>query len=150
MDRLKLIGQFIGNLSIVNLRNVERKTYLGRDVVEIEFDNKSKREFPLDDLKTIATQEPKDLTVLRELQIMPVAVKILGILADSELPINDPVEANLMYLLNTVLPDSVKENEKKAYGKLFNKKYEKITLADLDRVLQDGNKKKNKDGAKSE
>ncbi len=151
MDKLKLIGLYIGNLSIVNFRDLERKTYLGRDVVEIEFNDKSKQEYPVEDLKTIATKEPKDPTALRDVREMIVAQKVLGILADSEISISDPVRANIQHLLQTVILASIQESQDRAYGKLFGKDYYSITLADLDRVLKnEKEKKKNKDGTKPE
>lgn len=144
MDKIKLIGKYIGPLRIVNLRDVKRKTYLGRDIIEIELQDKTLKEYPAEDLETIATKEAKDLSTLRQLEIEPVAKKVLGILADSELPIYDMTGANIQYLLQTVLPDSIQENTRKAYGKLFGKEYYSITYADLDKVLKkDGKQKKN-------
>jgi len=145
MDKIKLIGKFIGSRRIVNLRSAERKTFLGRDVIEIEFADNAKEEYPVDTLEAIATEKAIDLTALRQLEIAPVATKILGILTDSELPIFDPSGANIQYLLQSVLPDSIQENTRKAYGQLFNKDYCKINLADLDKVLKiNGGYSKNK------
>lgn len=146
MNKLKLIGQFVGPRRIHNLRDVDRKTYLGRDVVEIEFDDDTKKEYPVDTLDAIATKEARDLTALRILEITPVATKVLGILVDSELPIFDPNGANIQYLLQTVLPEQIQEKTRNAYGKIFNKDYNKITLLDIDKILtKEFPKKKEKD-----
>jgi len=136
MEKIELIGKYVGPLRIINVRNVLRKTYLGRDIVEIEFANKEKKEYPAEDLKTIATKEPTDLSTLRQLEIAPVATSVLGVLVDSELPIFDPAGANIQYLLQTVLPESIQESTRMAYGKLFNKDYGAITLFDIDKVLK--------------
>ena len=147
MDKINLIGKYIGPLSIINFREIERKTYLGRDIIELEFNDKSKREYPVEDLKTLATKDPLDFTALRDKEILITAVKVLKVLADSELPINDPTGANIQFLINTVIPNSIAENRHRAYGKLFSKDYEKITLADVDRVLTDEKfPEKKKDG----
>ena len=153
MDKIKLIGQFIGFRRIQNLRDVERKTFLGGDVVEIQFDDNTKKEYPIDSLDAITTKEKSDLTALRILEVTPVAIKILGILVDSELPIFDPNGANIQYLLQTVLPEQIQEKTRKAYGNLFNKDYFAVTLLDMDRVLtKDGKPKKedNKTGTPSQ
>lgn len=153
MNKLKLIGMFVGPLRIVNLHEIERKTYLGRDIVEVELGDKSKKEYPVEDLETIATEEAIDLSALRLLEIHPIATKILGILADSELPLFDPAGANIQYLLQSVLPDSIQESKNAAYGKLLNKKYCEITLSDIDRVFNKDVKprktKENPDGPSS-
>ncbi len=144
IKKIELIGKFIGPLRIVNFRDVKRKTYLGRDVVEVEFSDKIVKEYPAEDLETLATEEAKDLSVLRQLTINPIATKILGILADSELPIFDPAGANIQWLLQTILPDSIQESTKAAYGNLFNKDYCNITLADIDKALKKDDKSRGK------
>ena len=136
MEEIQLIGRFIGPRKIVRVKPVSRKTYLGRDIIGIEFDDKTIKEYPLEDLNIIATTDQKDLSTLRQLEIEPVAKKILGILADSELPIFNPVEANIQYLLQTVLPDSIQESTKIAYGRMFNKDYYEINLMDIDKVIR--------------
>lgn len=144
MDKLKLIGQFIGPRRIVNVCDAGRKTFLGRDVMEIEFDDGIKKEYPVETLEAIVTKESKDLTSLRILEITPVATKVLGILVDSELPIFDPNGANIQYLLQTVLPEQIQEKTREAYGKLFNKDYNAVTLFDMDKVLTKDGKLKGK------
>lgn len=144
MDKIKLIGQFIGFRRIQNLRDVERKTFLGGDVMEVHFDDDSKKEYPVDTLNSITTKEKSDLTALRILEVSVVATKVLGILVDSELPIFDPSGANIQYLLQTVLPEQIQEKTRKAYGNLFNKDYFTVTLLDMDRVLTKDGKSNNK------
>ena len=144
MDKIKLIGQFVGFRRISNLRDIERKTFLGRDVIEVHFDDGSKKEYPADTLDSITTKEKSDLTALRILEASVVATKVLGILVDSELPIFDPSGANIQYLLQTVLPEQIQEKTRKAYGNLFNKDYFAVTLLDMDKVLTKDGKPKDK------
>ena len=144
MEKIKLIGRYIGAKRITNFRISERKTYLGREITEIEFDDKTKKEYPSEDLEIITTEEAKDKTTLRQIQIAPVAAKILGVLADSELPTYHPEAANIQFLLETVIMESIQQNTRSAYGKLFNKDYYDITLADIDKVLKSDGKKKRK------
>lgn len=145
MEKIKLIGQYVGPKRIVNIRDVLRKTFLGRSVIEVQFDDNTKREYPVETLDVIVTKEKGDLTALRALEITPVAVKVLGILVDSELPIFDPTGANIQYLLQTVLIEQIQEKTQKAYGKLFGKEYHAVTLFDMDKVLR---KKDGKSNAK--
>ena len=145
MGKIKLVGSYIGPDKIVKTRISERKTYLGREVTEIEFKNKKRKEFPTEDLGAIVTKEVSDKTRLRELQMIPIATKLLGILADSELPMFSPVDASIHYLLETVIPESIKANERKAYGLVFNKDYYEINLVDLDGILTKDGKGKETD-----
>ena len=153
MNKIKLIGQHVGPKRIVNLCEVERKTFLGRDVIEVEFDDKSKKEYSIETLEVITTKERGDLTSLRILEITPVAEKVLAVLVDSELPIFDPAGANIQYLLQTVLPEHIQEKTQKGYGKLFGKDYHSITLFDMAKVFskKDGRQTKDKkeDGTSS-
>ena len=143
-NKIKIIGKYIGPRKIVNVADVKRKTYLGRGIVRIEFDDETTKEYPIQDLEIIVSKEAKDFSTLRQLEVAPVAKRILGVLADSELPIFDPSGANIQYLLQTVLPDSIRENTQNAYSKLFDKSYFGISLADIDRILQNGKEKDKK------
>ena len=142
-NKIKIVGKFIGPRKIVEIKLADRKTYLGNDVVEIKFDDGTKREYPEESLKTIVTKEKGHLTALRELAVKPVADKIMAILVESELPINNPVEANIYYLINQVIPDHLKEKDREVYVKMFNKGYYDINLYDWNQMLQkkDGKQK---------
>lgn len=153
-DKLKFVGKFIGVFKIVKIESVKRKTYLGREVVEVEFGTGAKEEYPAEDLNGITTDKGVDLTELRILKVQLIAPKLLGILVDSEVPLDDPTGINIPYVLQTVLPDSIQDNTKKAYGKLFGKDYNDVTLMDIDSILKKDDKskatnKKNTDGATS-
>jgi len=138
---LKFIGQYIGPDKIVEIKLAKRKTFLGNDVAEVTFENKKKMEYPLVSLNAITSKEKSDLTVLRNREAGPIAEKILAILTESELPISSPTRANIYYIIQDVVPESVQENTRKAYGKIFDKDYYEINMLDLDKVLNAEQKK---------
>ena len=139
---LKYLGKFIGPDKIVGIKPSKRKTYLGNIVAEIELENETKIERPVDMLDAITTDEKSDLTELRTNEAKPVAQKIIAILTEAELPISSPVRANIYYLLQDLVPESIQKNTRDAYGKLFEKDYYEVSLLDIDKALN--GKKHNK------
>ena len=135
---IKYIGKFIGQRKIVEVKDAKRKTYLGRNVVEVKFDDKTSKEYPEEILKVIAIKEKTDLTALRDLTAKPTAEKIMAILVESELPISNPVEANIYYLLQDVLPEHIQEKTRLGTGKSFGKDYYDINLMDINQAITNG------------
>lgn len=137
MKLIELVGKYIGRDKIIEAEDAQRKTFFGKKVIRVFFDKEAK-EYPEEVLKDIVTKEPIDLSGLRELRIKGVAEKVLAVLAESELPVFNPVGANIQYLCETILPQSIQENKYKACGKLFKKDYYEINLSDIDAALKDG------------
>ena len=67
-------------------------------------------------LKTIVTEESKDLTSLQEIMVRPVVEKILILLTESELTVED-----IIYAVQTKVPYSIEVNTAKVYQKLWGK-----------------------------
>lgn len=144
-DILRFVGKFIGPDKIGEVELAKRKTYLGKDVVKVKSeDGKLDKEYPVEVLEEIATDEKKDLTELRDLKVNPLVKKILIILLESELPIED-----IRYLLQTKLPLSIEDSIDRAYRALWGKEKWEVTLLDVDNVLKGYGKREEKEDNKN-
>lgn len=130
-----LEGKYIGPDKIKSAKKIERKTLLDSEVYEVELDNKTKVEYPVSLLEAITTKEKGDLASLRELVCKPVVGKILSILVDAEITIED-----INFILQTKLVNSIQESVAKVYAQFWGKEKYKLTLRDIDERLKLKNK----------
>ena len=126
-----LEGKYLGSDKIKSAKKIERKTLLGSEVYEVVLDNKTKVEYPASILDEAATDEKGDLTSLRELVCKPVVGKVLSILVDSEITIED-----INFIIQTKLVNSIHESVAKVYAKFWGKEKYKLTLRDVDERLK--------------
>jgi len=123
------IGKYIGGKKIKNLKLSERKTYLGNEITEITYDDDTKEEFPKAILKDIITEEKSDLSTLRDKIIGPVVEKILAILLEDEIKIQD------IEYLKAKLTLSINSHIENADTIVWGKEYYDRTLADIHQIL---------------
>lgn len=153
MDIKTLEGKYFGPFEIKKAILSERKTFLGKEKVELSLDNKKTEVLPLEIALTVITKEKSDLTNLRENWVAPVAEQILVLLVEAEVPQRD-----IDYLLGVKITESLNVNSKKAIGMLFGKPKAELNLMDIEEVLRgevvskrvkpkkDGRRKKIKNG----
>lgn len=121
-------GQYYGPNKIDNVVNLEDKTYFGKERIRLEFKDKN-IELPLAMAEVAVSKEAKDLTGLVNLRIKPVVSRMLAILAEAELSIDE---------INYIMPDiteSVNINIDKANKILWGKEKGEKTLLDVDKIL---------------
>ena len=147
-DKIKLVGQYVGSKRITNIGEAKRKTFLGKDVFKVIFNDDIEREYPVEILEAIVTKKGSNLTDLRNRTEKYVGDRIMGILTESELPVSSMVEASIMHLLQSTLVEHVLDKTKEGTGKMFKKDYEQINLYDINQALKnERGKKKNKKDA---
>ena len=123
-------GQYYGENKIENVVELKDKTYFGKDRIRLEFKDKEQNiELPLEMAKTVVSKEPKDLTKLVVSRIKPAIARILAILTEAELSVDE---------INYLMPDiteSVNINIDKANKVLWGKEKGEKTLLDVDKIL---------------
>ena len=122
--------KYIGPRRISELELSELKTLMGREVYLVKYYDHTEELLPKEMVKQIATKKPTDLTELRNLRVKPVVTKILALLAEADLTLED-VEYS-----NKLLDLSVEANIKKVVIKLWGKEYPQRTMMDMERILK--------------
>ena len=125
----KIIGKYIGPKKIKKVKLAERKTYLGKDVYEITYEDNTTEEYSEENLNTIVSDKEKDLTSLREVFVKPIVEKLIVILLEAEVKIMD-----VEYILN-LTANSLNENIETAITKIIGKDKYNRTLADIHKIL---------------
>lgn len=134
------IGQYVGQKKIKATEKAERKTFLGKEVTLMTYEDETKEELPSEQLCLQVTLEPCDLTQLREKAIVPMVEKILAILLEAEIKVID-----VEYMTQKIIM-SIRDHIDRANKKLWGKEYYDQTLFDVHNVLTQKNElpKKNK------
>ena len=125
--------QFLGQKEIRSLSPLDRKTYLGGEVLEVTFKDGSKQEIPNEVFKLAFDTRPVDLTGLRDRMVKPVVAKILAVLLDAEVKVIDidHIQQTVTGLINQRLDEA----EAVVWGKNSLDK----TLGDVHQKLTDAN-----------
>ena len=135
-----LKGKYIGPNQIKGARLSDRKTYLGKEIVEITYEpilnpttnisyDQPKEEFPQEMVGKIVTEKQSDLTTLRDAFVKPIVEKIIMIMLEAEIQIVD-IEYALAQTSNSLNVHLEKANEI-----LWKKDLMKRTLADIQKIL---------------
>jgi hypothetical protein len=138
----KLKGKFIGANQIKKASKSENKTYLGNEKIRLEYESGKTEEYPKECLDSIITKDVSDPSNLRETRVIPVTEKLLTVLAESELTIED-----IQYVIGVKLVFSIEDSIRRLLASYFGKEVRnatltgKITLKDLDDALEKENKK---------
>jgi len=132
----KYIGFFIGPNKISRLTKIDRQTYFGKEVYQIEYENGIIEERPKEIIEKIADEEKYDWTELRERISKIVVEKILAILLEAEVKLED-----IDYILQ-LTAKSLNTNLEQASEYLWGKKLYDRTVEDIQRVLAKSNKSK--------
>jgi len=132
----KYIGLFIGPNKISRLTKMDRQTYFGKEVYQIEYENGIIEERPKEIIEKIADEEKYDWTELRERISKIVVEKILAILLEAEVKLED-----IDYILQ-LTAKSLNTNLEQASEYLWGKKLYDRTVEDIQRVLAKSNKSK--------
>jgi hypothetical protein len=130
----KYIGYFIGPHKIKNLVKSKRSTYLDNDVVCIEYEDGTKEERPLEILEKIAAKETYDLSTLRDKIGKIVVEKILSVLLEAEVKVED-----VDFILQLIAA-SLNQNMEKATEILWKKKLHERTVADIQGIFNSDKK----------
>lgn len=124
-----LIGKYFGPNKICGFNTLDRKTYLGNEVLELLLDDETKREVPTAMVAVTVTDKQSDLTALREAYVKPLIEKIIAILLDGEIQIVD-----IEFLLATT-STTLNMHLEKANEILWQKDLMKRNLADIQKIL---------------
>jgi hypothetical protein len=127
------IGKYIGKKKIKATEISKRKTFLGKEVTLLIYEDETKEELPSEQLCLQVTLEPCDLTNLREKAIVPVVEKILAILLEAEIKVID-----IEYMTQKIIM-SVRDHIDRANKKLWGREYYDQTLYDVHKVLTQKN-----------
>lgn len=133
---MDFIGKYFGPNKIKTAWESKDKTYLGKPKVELEYENGETASYPLEIVEKLASDQPIDLTTLRDKRVEPVLEKILGILADSELTLDE-----IYYAVGPKLTASIEMSMDKCQnilwkGKELTSRYKTVTLMDMEKVLR--------------
>jgi hypothetical protein len=134
----QFIDKFLGPNKIKSAKLAERKTYLGKEICDIEYENEIKELIPLEVVGKAVTDEVSDFTTLRDKMIDPIAENILAILLEAEFPIE-----HIDYLFQKT-GGTINERIRQADSILWKKEHHQRSLADIHQVLlpKNGNNKK--------
>ena len=127
-------GKFIGPNKIKTIESSERKTFSGKDVYKITYQNEKVDYLSEESLKNIATEKSRDLTALRDLRCFPVVKELLEILAESNVKLGD-----VEYILERTSL-SIQENIKKAADVLWEKEFDNREMMDIEIILKSNKK----------
>lgn len=130
---MKYKGRYIGPNKIEKAVKSTIKTYTGEERMSLTYTNDITEDFPLAVIEQVITDTMSDYECLREKRCIPIAEKVLILLTEAELPRED-----MDYLLNVKILESINMARRNALDTLFGKIDEKLTLYDLDRVIQNG------------
>lgn len=123
------IKKYIVGKKIRSLELSDKKTYLGNEIYLIRFDDGTEQTLSKEVIKNIADKKSYDLNQLRDKMIFPIIEKILGILTEADLKIED------MNYLQDRLSASINENLKKANTIIWEKELVDRTMMDLNNIL---------------
>jgi hypothetical protein len=127
----ELVGKFIGESKILSAREVDEKTFLGVDKIEVTLDGGVKKLLPVDMVNCTTSIVAVDFTQQVEKRLGYVLPKLIGIFTDSEL-----TKDEISYLLNGRIQNLVAELYSEAVDKLFGKKQYDVTLQEIDNILK--------------
>ncbi len=127
----ELVGKFIGESKILSAREVDEKTFLGVDKIEVTLDGGVKKLLPVDMVNCTTSTVAVDFTQQAEKRLEHVLPKLIGIFTDSEL-----TKDEISYLLNGRIQNLVAELYSEAVDKLFGKKQYDVTLQEIDNILK--------------
>jgi len=123
-------GEYYGENKIEKVVKLKDKTYFGKERIRLEFKDKEQNiELPLEVANMVISEKPTDLTTLVNTRIRPVIARILAIITEAELTIDE---------INYLMPDvteSVNVNIDKANKKLWGKDKGDKNLLDVDKIL---------------
>ena len=126
----EFLRKHIGPKKISDLELSKLKTLMGKEVYLVKYYDHTEELLPKEIIQQVATKKPTDLTELRNLRVKPVVAKILAILAEADLTLEDVEYAN------KILDLSVEANIKKVVIKLWGKEYPQRTMMDIERILR--------------
>ena len=127
----ELVGKFIGESKILSAREVDEKTFLGVDKIEVTLDGGVKKLLPVDMVNCTTSIVAVDFTQQTEKRLEYVLPKLIGIFTDSEL-----TKDEISYLLNGRIQNLVAELYSEAVDRLFGKKQYDVTLQEIDNILK--------------
>ena len=138
---MKLKGKFIGGNKIVGHKKSKEVTFLGKPKIVVKYASGKSETFPEEMLNYIVTDKQEDASSLRERAVVPVVEKILTILVESELSLDD-----IGYAVGPKLTFSLQDSVERALKTFFDKDIRvngvsgKVTLKDIDKILQQNGK----------
>ncbi len=127
----ELVGKFVGESKILSVKEVDEKTFLGSDKIELTLDGDVKKVIPVDMVDCTISAVAVDLTQQTEKRLGYVLPKLIGIFTDSEL-----TKDEISYLLNGRIQNLIFELYSDAVDKLFGKKQYDVTLQEIDNILK--------------
>jgi len=138
MNINNLVGKYFGPDKIEDVKDSDNKTYLGNPMVILVLEGgKIEKEISEEMAKSASTTDPTDLTQLRDLVVCPLVEKIMGLVVDSGLTVEDT-----QYAVGSKLELSLNDAIDRASSKLWGKPKNTVTFADMEAILtknDDGN-----------
>lgn len=127
----KYIGKYLGSKKIKLVKvDDKKKTWSGKDVYYILFQDKSFQYLPIALLEPMATSKPTDATTLRDLMVRPITEQILAIITEADLKF---IDVEYVFQLAT---QSINKSLDLANEKLWGKEKTDRTMMDIDRILK--------------
>lgn len=124
------IGKFIGKRKIRDIVESSDKSYLGSEKYDIIFEDNSNATYPKWMIEETSTDSEIIETQLRDKRVNPTLEKIIAILAEAEL-----TQDEIIYAIQTRLPNILGSNMDKAQEVLFGKPYYETTLYDIEKII---------------
>jgi hypothetical protein len=131
MEELK--GKYIGLKKIKKTDMADRKTYMGSEVLDIEYEDGKKVQIPKEVAIKLATEKAMDLTSLRDKFVEPVISRLIVILLESE------IEIDMIDYALQKLAQSVNQRIEKASEMLWGKPLHERNIVDVHLVLTKNN-----------
>ena len=128
----KYIGKYFGPNKITGWSISTEKTHLEKERLILEYDADKTADYPREVVDYVITDQPIDLSELREKRVMPVVEQLLAILTESELGKDD-----ISYALETKLSESIRLGFLIANEILWGRETAKITLKQADKIIRE-------------
>lgn len=143
MKLSELKGKYVGANQIKKATKSKNVTYLGSPKIKLEYESSKTEEFPEECINNIVTDKVSDASSLRELRVIPVVEKILILLTESELSLDD-----IGYAIGPKLTFSIQDSITRVMSLMFKKEireasiHGKVNLKDIDNILDGQEDKK--------
>jgi hypothetical protein len=123
------IGKFVGLKKIKGIKLAKRKTYLGKDVCGISYEDGTEEEMTEEVLKNVVSVMATTTDYVRDKMIDPLVEKIMAILLEGEIKVID------VEYFKQKLTGTINFHHENAETALWGKEYYDKTLFDIHNIL---------------
>lgn len=123
---------YIGEKKVVEIIDSKERTYLGKNRVEVHFEDETTMLMPKEVYDEIKSEKSTDATTLQYNRLKSITQKIMVLITEDELSRED-----MNALIGSRLPETLSEAKRLADARLWGKPDYAITLLDIDNIIND-------------